>query len=35
MVEAVKIWEKKSKEKEYLRNHSSELLEKLGVRNDD
>jgi len=35
MVEAVKIWEKKTKEKEYMRNHTHELLEKLGVRNDD
>jgi NADH:ubiquinone oxidoreductase subunit B-like Fe-S oxidoreductase len=35
MVEAVKIWEKKTKEKEYMRNHSEELLKKLGARDDD
>lgn len=34
LLEAVAIWEKKTKEKEKLRNHSDELIEKLGVNDD-
>ncbi len=33
IVEAIEILEKKSKEKEYIRNHN-ELIHKLGVKND-
>jgi NADH:ubiquinone oxidoreductase subunit B-like Fe-S oxidoreductase len=34
IVEAIKIWEKKGKEKEFMRNHD-EVVPKLGVEDDD
>jgi Ni,Fe-hydrogenase III small subunit len=34
LVEAIEIWEKKSKEKEYLIGHSEELLKQIGVVDD-
>ena len=34
IVEAIEIWEKKSKEKEYPRNYSEEMRKQLGVDDD-
>lgn len=34
IVEAIKIWEKKGKEKEKLRNYSDEMIKSLGVNDD-
>jgi hypothetical protein len=34
MVEAIEIWQKKSKEKEYLKDHEN-VINKLGVEDDD